>query len=81
LEVKPTEPEDVNSQVAEILARLPEDPRVWAELGRRFRVELFCGWFLNDSNQGVAISAANLRALGERGIELQLDIYGPETDA
>jgi len=76
-----TEPEDLDSQVAEILGQLSGDLAVWHSLGKRFRIDLFCGWFLGGSNEGVEISPHTLLALGERGIRLGLDIYGPDTDA
>ena len=75
------EPEDVDSQVAEILAKLTTDLDAWASLASRFRVNVFCGWFMNEGNEGLSISPANLVALGERGIELELDIYAPSADA
>jgi hypothetical protein len=44
-------------------------------------VALFCGWFMRESNEGVEISAHTLGLLGERGIVLSLDIYGPDDAA
>jgi hypothetical protein len=41
---------------------------------------VFCGWFVNEGNEGVEIEPHALRALGERGIKLDLDIYGPDGD-
>ena len=41
----------------------------------RFRPDLFCGLFMGSSNDGVSLSPRALLALGERGIELGLDIY------
>ena len=81
LDATDTEPEDVDSQVAEILAKLTSNLEVWSALGKQFRVELFCGWFMDEGNQGLSISPGNLIALGVRGIELQLDIYAPSADA
>ena len=75
------EPEDVDSQVAEILGKLTADLDAWGSLSSRFRVNLFCGWFMNEGNEGLSISPSNLVALGERGIELELDIYAPSADA
>lgn len=80
LQASDTEPEDLDGQVAELLDQLTGDLRVWSDLARRFQVDLFCGWFLGESNEGVVISSATLKALGERGIELGLDIYGPGTE-
>jgi hypothetical protein len=81
LEATAKEPEDVNEQIAQLLCQLTQDLEVWHQLARRFRVDLFCGWFMNESNEGVSICAASLRALGERGIELDVDLYAPDTDA
>ena len=78
LHTSDTEPEDLDGQVAELLGRLTCDLSVWADLSSRFNVDLFCGWFMQQGNEGVEISPATLKALGERGIILGLDIYGPE---
>ncbi|WP_084590806.1 DUF4279 domain-containing protein, partial [Arenimonas metalli] len=40
------EPEDVESQVFEILDQLPQDPGVWAVLASRYELDLFCGIFM-----------------------------------
>ncbi|WP_243358964.1 DUF4279 domain-containing protein [Fundidesulfovibrio terrae] len=77
LEATDCEPEDLNKQVAEILGKLPNDPGVWAQISKQFRMDLTCGFFMNESNEGVVISIETLLALGQRGIELDLDIYGP----
>lgn len=73
-------PGDLNAQIHEIFARLSGDPAVWAQLQSRFELNLFCGLFMDARNNGETISPANLRLLGERGVELQLDIYTPEPD-
>lgn len=76
-----TEPENVNSQIGQILEKLTSDLASWRSLAGRFRVNLFCGWFMEEGNEGLSISPSNLVALGERGIELDLDIYAPSADA
>jgi hypothetical protein len=77
LQVNDREPEDINAQVAEILARLTPDLSVWRSLCQQYEVDLFCGLFMNDSNEGLSLSVPTLMALGERGIELGFDVYGP----
>jgi hypothetical protein len=77
LESAGQEPEAVDRQIDEILSRLTGDLNVWSELGRRYRLDLFCGLFMRTGNEGVEISPAGLAALGRRGINLALDIYGP----
>ncbi|KRB07334.1 DUF4279 domain-containing protein [Lysobacter sp. Root690] len=73
-------PGDLDAQIDDIFARLSDDPAAWAQLQSRFAMNLFCGLFMGGRNEGEVISAAKLRLLGERGIELQLDIYTPDPD-
>lgn len=79
LSAEDTEPEDLDKQVSELLSQTTSDLLVWHELSRRFRVDLFCGWFMGSSNEGVAISPSTMVALGSRRIVLSLDIYGSDT--
>jgi hypothetical protein len=72
------EPENLNDQVAELLSQMTSDLDVWATVTREYDVDLFCGWFMEESNEGVSVSPHTLHLLGERGIELSLDIYGPD---
>jgi hypothetical protein len=81
LEAMATEPENLDAQVSELLSLLTSDLEVWHTLRERYRLDLFCGWFMNESNEGVSISPSTLLALGQRGIELGLDIYAPSPDA
>lgn len=77
LEATSCEPENLDSQVAEILSQLTQDLNVWTNLKDRFDIDLFCGFYMEVTNEGVEISSATLKLLGERGIALGLDIYGP----
>jgi hypothetical protein len=77
LRAKNAEPADIDAQVAEILAQLPSNPDVWRSLASRYKIDLFCGWFMNESNEGLEIAAETLSALGTRGIKLGIDLYGP----
>jgi len=74
------EPEDLDAQVAEILGQLTSNLKVWNSLASRYKIDLFCGFFMKESNEGVCISPLTLQALSERGIELGMDIYAPEAD-
>ena len=78
LHASDAEPENLDGQVAELLAKLTSDIAIWTEVGQRFEVDLFVGWFMESSNEGVSISSKTMFALAERGIELSLDIYGPD---
>jgi len=80
LEAADANPEDTDAQVRELLSQLTSDLAVWRDISTRFEVDLFCGWFMGQTNDGAMLSPATLLALGERGIELQLDIYAPDSD-
>ncbi len=69
---------DLDSQVSWILSRLSEDVSVWAALNQDYRLELFCGLFLERNNRGVSVSPTTMSELGKRGIALGFDIYAPD---
>ena len=77
LRAKETAPAGIDRQVEEIFAQLPADLKIWRSLAARYHVDLFCGWFMNENNEGLEISADTLTALGNRGIKLAFDLYAP----
>lgn len=78
LSAKETKPEDLDGQVSELLGQVTSDLLIWGDISARFRVDLFCGWFMGSENEGVEISPKTMLALGQRGIKLSLDIYEQE---
>ncbi len=80
LDATSTVPEDTDAQVHELLSRLTPDLAVWRDIASRFDVDLFCGWFMGQTNDGAKLSPGTLLALGQRGIALSLDIYAPDSD-
>jgi Domain of unknown function (DUF4279) len=74
-------PKNLDSQVEEILGQLTKDITVWDKLGGQFRLDLFCGTFMEAGNEGMTISSKTLLELGQRGIEMGLYIYGPPEEA
>jgi hypothetical protein len=75
------EPEDMDGQIREILSQMTSDLAVWRSIAEKHGIDLFCGLFLRNENEGVILSPESLAALGERGIELGFDIYsGYEED-
>jgi hypothetical protein len=70
-------PENLDAQIIEILSKLSRDLEVWKEIGSRFSIDLFVGLFMDESNEGLDMSPSSLKELGDRGILLGLDIYGP----
>ena len=75
LQATRTEPEDLPAQIDELLGKLTSDLGAWAKVRETYRIDLFVGLFMNSGNNGLSISYAHLRSLGERGIELGLDVY------
>ena len=77
LDATDREPGNLDEQVIELLSKLTQDLAVWSSLKERFRLELFCGLFMEATNEGATLSSDTLLALGARGIELSLDVYCP----
>lgn len=75
-----TAPADLDAQVTAILSRLTDDESVWAALRVKYNVHLFCGWFMEYGNEGVSIEPETMSALGARGILLDIDLYGGDSD-
>jgi hypothetical protein len=69
------EPGDLDAQVSHILGKLTSELAVWNHIAARFHMDLFCGLFMDGEMEGLSLSPESLMLLGERGIELGLDIY------
>ena len=67
--------DQLDYQIAGILKMLTSDLEVWADLVQRFKADMFCGVWLNEVNQSLALTPLTLKLLGERRIELELDVY------
>lgn len=74
-------PGNLDAQVEEILGRLTPDLSVWRDISAHHSIDLFCGLFMLQGNEGLSISPTSLSALRSRGIEFGLDIYGELKDA
>lgn len=80
LEAHETESADLDAQFTAILSRLTTDGSVWVELRGKYDVDLFCGWFMERGNEGMSIEPETMAALGTRGISLDIDLYGGDSD-
>jgi hypothetical protein len=69
---------NVDSQIASLLARLTSDLSNWQLVSSRWKVDIFCGLFLERPNRGLELGAQSMRLLSERGITVGLDIYSYE---
>jgi len=76
VKVESCSPGDLDAQVAALLAGTTDDLAVWHKVVSDFHADVFCGVFLEVSNEGLSIAPATLKQLGERGLKLDLDIYG-----
>lgn len=69
---------DLEDVIAEVLGLLPAPLAVWEEVRAAGGAsEIFCGAFFRTSlgSQGLGFSPGLLKALGDRGIELSIDLY------
>jgi len=68
-------PGNLDAQIEELLSQLSSDLAVWRQLAK-YEPDLFVGLFLEQSNEGIELSANSLSLLADRGISLGLDVYG-----
>ena len=80
LHAEKREPEDLNAQIEEILSQLTNDLTVWEGLCQSYKVDMFCGLFMGNWNDGLSLSPEIMLALGQRRIVLSLDIYSGADD-
>ena len=66
---------DIERQIADLLNRMTTDLDIWVSLTERFKVDIFCGLFLDDCNRGFDLSPDIIRALSDRHITVGFDIY------
>ena len=69
---------DTDRQLSTLLARCSSDVGAWQMVSSQWKVDLFCGLFLERPNRAVSLSVTSMRLLSERGIEIGFDIYSPE---
>jgi hypothetical protein len=73
------EPGDLDGQINEIFSKLTLDMSVWRDLASRYHPDLFVGFFLEESNEGIGLNDRSLSQLADRGVLLSLDVYGPSS--
>ena len=75
LTIEADAPEDLETLVARLFDGLNPEQDAWIDLSERFAGELFIGFFLGSSNEGVPISRQTLNSIASRGLGIGLDIY------
>jgi hypothetical protein len=69
------EGDDVEDGIKALLERLPADPALWASLTSMYKVDIFCGLFLEADNRGFAVSAETSKLLSDRHLDIGFDVY------
>jgi len=69
----------VDEVVIALLKKLPSDVTIWRHLTTTYKVDLFCGLFMEAGNRGFGLSAATCKVLADRNLEIGFDIYAPDT--
>lgn len=75
LDFKRRRPGDLDGQIAEILDPLTKDLEIWKELSQKYRMDMFCGLWLESYNEGIGLSVETLKLLSDRYIFIDFDIY------
>jgi hypothetical protein len=80
LEATDQESGDLDGQIAELFSRVKKDLVAWAGLSKKYEIDLFCGLFMNETDEGLEISVDTMKLLSERGIKLGICVYAPTLD-
>jgi hypothetical protein len=80
LQVTRRQPGDLDSQLVELLSPLTPDTGVWRSLVARFKLDIFCGLFMKESNEGLELRPETLEMISSRGLSLGFDIYGAPSE-
>jgi hypothetical protein len=78
LEAQDMIPADLDLQVQELLGSLTSNLEIWASISSKYKVDMFCGLFMESQMEGIGLNAKSLLELGQRGIEIDFDMYGPD---
>jgi uncharacterized protein DUF4279 len=71
------QPGNLDAHVAELFRRVNNDLSAWATLSGEHKIDLWCVYFMGEPDEDVQASAETLKALGDRGIKLDLRVYSP----
>jgi hypothetical protein len=77
LESAEDESVDLEEQILTLLSRMSGDLNVWKALTQKYKVDLFCGLFLDEVNRSFWLTPEVLKAITERNLKIGFDIYAP----
>lgn len=75
LSVEGRAPRTADELTRELLERVPSDDNLWLDLGRRFKVEMRYGVFLEAWNRHFGLSREVVRRVSRLCASLELDVY------
>ncbi|MXO48730.1 DUF4279 domain-containing protein [Erythrobacter vulgaris] len=67
---------NLEMKIATLFSSVTDDLSRWKQLPRAERAQLFCGLFMVCVNEGVGLSQSILQQISDRGLALELDLYG-----
>jgi len=71
------EPGDLDGQIQALLLPLSQDLHAWRTLAERFNGEFYTGLFVTTKYLGgIGLSQKTMAQLSERGLSIDLDIFG-----
>ena len=68
---------ELEIKIESLLNKLTDDFQIWERITREYKVDIFCGLFLESFNEGYELSARLLKKMGERNLKIGFDIYLP----
>jgi hypothetical protein len=71
------DPSTLEQKIEKLLIQMTENPAIWKRLTTDFKVDIFCGLFLEEFNEGFNLSPEVLKKLSDRNLEIGFDIYLP----
>ncbi len=77
--VPDSQPENLDQQLKDLFDLLTDDLATWMLIHERYSADLFCGIFLDGTNEGLTISSASVRLMADRNLEIGFDIYAGDT--
>lgn len=70
---------DIDDKILELLEHVTDDESIWSSINKKYKVDIFCGIFMEADNRGFSLSVKTLKKLAALGIVVGFDIYGPES--
>lgn len=80
LEVRGFPPRTADILLEEILQKVPADPALWSELGKKYDVQLRFGIHMSGWNKGLSLSSRLIERLSHLNASLEFDIYTYKED-